>query len=169
MKLLVMDGIREFDEGDFLGQYVVKLYIRNGIRPVQQEDPSSYEGFSQVIPTTDSSWKSAADVALGTPAGDFLCTRKTRAVNDDKEIRTGSVILIKKASDDYSVWFANEIPVFHMVKCVIERFRKTETVPEIAGIPASGSKHSKTTAELVAYGYDAQPILSLQTTPRSAE
>lgn len=169
MKLLVKASIREFHEGDFLGQYVVELYIRNGTHPVREEDPNRYEGFSQVIPTEDSSWQSVADVALGTPAGEFLCTRKTRTVNDDKDIHTGNVTLVKKASDDYSVWFANEIPIFHMARCVIERTRETETVPKIAGIPASGRRYSKTTAELVGYGYDARTILSLQTSPRSTE
>ena len=169
LKLLVMERIRDFDEGDFLGEYVMRLYIRNGTHPVQEEDPRNYEGFSQVIPTTDSSWQSVADVSHGTPAGSFTCTRKSRTVNDDKTIQTGNVKLIKKATDDYTVWFSDEVPIFHMVKCVIERSRETKTVPRIAGIPASGSKYSKTTAELVDYGYDAQPILSLQTLPRSAE
>lgn len=162
MRLLVLDDILQFSDGDSLGKYVRKLYIKNGTHPIQEEDPLSYEDFSLVIPTADSSWESVADVSTGTAAGQFACTKKTRRVENDQEIPTGNVTLIRKSLDDYAVWFSDQIPVFHMARCEISRVRETNTRPPIAGIPASDRKESRTTAELAAFGFDATSILPVE-------
>ncbi len=162
LKLLVLERIRNFTVGDSLGDYVVRLYSKSGAHPPQEEDPKEFRRFSLVIPTTDSSWVATPDVPTATAGGDFTCIRKERVVVDDKEIPTGNITLIKKARDDFKVWFCDDIPVFRLARCEIVRVRETETVPKIKGIPASGRKDSRTTAELVAFGYDARPILPLE-------
>lgn len=160
LKLLVLERITEFSEGDSFGDYVLKLYIKSGAGPVEEKNPREYEEFSTIVPTADSSWVTVPDVPVSTAAGEFICTKKTRSVRVEQEIPTGRITLVKKARDDYVVWFCGDVPVFRMVKCVIDRTRETDTVPHLAGIPASGEKHSKTAAELTAFGFDAKPILS---------
>ena len=162
MKLLVLERITSFAVGDSLGDYVVRLYNKSGTNPPREEDPKAFKRFSLVIPTTDSSWAATPDVPTVTAGGEFTCIKKERVVVDDKEVPTGNVTLIKKARDDFKVWFCDEIPVFRLARCEIVRVRETETVPAIKGIPASGRKDSRTTAELVAFGYDARPILPLE-------
>jgi hypothetical protein len=159
LKLLILERITEFSEGDLFGDFVLKLYIKRGAGPVENKDPNEYEQFSTIVPTADSSWVTVSDVPAGTSAGNFTCMKKTRSVQTEQEIPTGKVKLIKKARDDYSVWFCADVPVFRMAKCLIERSRETDTVPRLTGIPASGVKESRTAAELVAYGFDAKPIL----------
>jgi hypothetical protein len=162
LKLLVLERIRSFNVGDSLGDYVVRLYNKSGTHPLQEEDPKEFKRFSLVIPTTDSSWVATPDVLTVTAAGDFACIKKERVVVDDKEVATGKIKLIKKARDDFKVWFCEDIPVFRLARCEIVRVRETETVPKITGIPASGRKTSRTTAELVAFGYDARSILLVE-------
>jgi hypothetical protein len=160
LKLLVLESIRDFSEGDSVGKLVLRLYIKKGARPAEEEDPEQYEDFALIVPSAESSWESSPDVLVKTAAGEFRCTKKSRSVRDKQEIPTGKVKIIKKSRDDYTVWFCDEIPVFRMAKCVIERSRETDMVPRIAGIPVSGRKHSATAAELTGLGFDAKPILS---------
>jgi hypothetical protein len=162
LSLLVLEEITRFSEGDSVGRYVSGLYIKSGTRPAREEDPKNYGDLSLVIPTADSSWVTTTDELVGTASGEYSCTKKSRTVKTDKEIPTGNVKLIKKARDDYTVWFCDDIPVFHMVKCVIERERHTETVPRIPGIPATGAKNSSTVAELHSFGFDAKPIITME-------
>ncbi|MDH3217407.1 MAG: hypothetical protein OEN01_14170 [Candidatus Krumholzibacteria bacterium] len=162
LKLLVLEKIRAFDSGDSLGDYVVKLYNRTGDRPPREEDPKRFKRFSQVIPTTDSSWVSTPDVLEGATGSELSCVKKKRTVRDDREVVTGKVRLIKKARDDFAVWFCDDIPVFHLAKCEIVRVRETETLPKITGVPNLGKKVATTTAALVAFGFDATPILSVE-------
>jgi hypothetical protein len=166
LKLLVLEAIREFSEGDSLGQYVLQLYIRKGERPAEKTDPATYEDLSLIVPTAESAWESRSGVSVEAAGQRLVCTEKSRTVEEVQEIPTGKVKLIKESRDDYRVWFCNDVPVFHLVKCVVERWRDTETVPRIPGIPVSGSKYSKTTAELTGYGYDAEPILTVDSPNR---
>ncbi|UCG52498.1 MAG: hypothetical protein JSW58_02805 [Candidatus Latescibacterota bacterium] len=166
LKLLVLERITRFSEGDSLGDYVLKLYIRRGARPAEEEDPKEYEDFSMIVPTADSTWVTSPGVPVSTKGGEFTCTKKTRSVQSEREIPTGKIKLVKRARDGYTVWFCSEIPVFRMAKCVIERMRETETIPRITGIPAPGKKESKTAAELTGYGFDAKPILSIDDSNR---
>lgn len=161
IRLLVLEQITEFSDGDSLGQYVLKLYIKKGAQPVEEKDPESYEDFSLIVPTAEASWESSPETNVSTKGGAFNCTKKTRSVQSNQEIPTGKIKLIKKSRDDYTVWFCNEVPVFRLVKCVIERSRETDTVPRITGIPVSGPKYSRTEAELTAFGNDATPLLTI--------
>ncbi|UCH82699.1 MAG: hypothetical protein JSW50_09470 [Candidatus Latescibacterota bacterium] len=159
LKLLILERITEFSEGDSFGDFVLRLYIKRGANPMAEEDPREHEEFSTIVPTADSSWVTVPNVPIGTPGGEFTCEKKTRSVRTEQEIPTGKIKLIKKARDDYSVWFCADVPVFRMARCVIERSRETDTVPRVTGIPSSGVKESRTAAELVAFGYDAKPML----------
>ncbi len=161
LKLLVLETVTGFSEGDSLGDYVVKFYIKKGKRAVEEADPKTYEDFSLIVPTPESSWVSAEEVPTTSRAGEFSCVKKTRTVESNREIPTGRVKLIQKSRDDYSVWFDDGVPLFRLVKCVIERSRETEMVPRVAGIPVSGSQYSKTTAELTGFGFSAKPVLPL--------
>ena len=166
LKLLVLEGITGFSEGDSLGDYVLELYIKKGARPVEEKDPGTYEDFSLIVATAESSWSTTDAVPATTPAGRFSCTKKTRTVQADQEIPTGKTRLIRKSRDDFEVWFCNDVPVFHLVKCVIERSRETDIVPRIAGVPVGGKKYSRTTAELTGFGLDARPILRIDSPNR---
>jgi hypothetical protein len=161
LKLLVLEGITKFSEGDSLGQYVLEFYIKKGTHPAEKRNPRTYDGFSLIVPTSESLWKSSSGKDVSTKAGRFECTEKTRTAEENQQIPTGKFKLIRKSRDDYSVWFCDDVPVFRLVKCVIERSRETEMVPRISGIPVEGHKYSKTTAELVGFGMDAKPILSV--------
>ena len=159
LKLLVLEGITGFSEGDSLGDYVLELYIKRGARPAEEKDPRSYEDFSLIVPTAESSWTTVDDVPAATAAGRFRCTKKTRTVENNQEIPTGKTKLIRRSRDDFAVWFCGDIPVFRLVKCEIERARETEIVPRMAGVPVGGKRQSRTTAELTGFGRDAKPIL----------
>ena len=159
MKLLVLERITKFSDGDSLGDYVLELYIKNGLQSPRREDPKKYKDFSLVIPTTDSTWQATESVSVATLAGEFSCTKKHRLHEDIQEIPTGNITLIKRARDDFAVWFADEIPIFHMAKCEILRLRETDTIPRISGIPVAGGKDSRTTAELTGFGFDAKSLI----------
>jgi len=162
MRMLVLEDIKRFADGDSLGRYVLRLYIKNGANPPQEEDPTTYEDFSLLTPTADEAWQIAQDVPTTTAAGEFTCTKKDRVARDDREYQTGDIKLVKKARDDYSVWFCEDVPVFHLVRCEIDRIRSTETIPPIAGMPVSGDKKSRTSAELVEFGGGAKPLLPIE-------
>jgi hypothetical protein len=94
-------------------------------------------------------------VTLQTPQGRLLCDRKHLVVEDKREIPMGRVTLIKNDSDVYDVWFCEDVPIFRVAKCVIERLRDSRTVPSVPGIPNKEREESRTTVELVGFGSDA--------------
>lgn len=166
LKLLVLESIAGLSEGDSLGDFVLRLYIRKGGRPAEERDPATFKDLSLVVPTAESSWETSEGVMVEAPAGRFTTKKRTRTALEEQEVPTGKVRLIKKSRDDFTVWFSDEVPVFRLVKCVVERWRETETVPRIAGIPVSGRKYSKTTAELAGFGLDAEPVLIIDSPKR---
>lgn len=161
LKLLVLERIQSFSTGDSLGEFVLELYNKQGIAPPEKEDPRTFEDFSLVAPTVDSTWVSTAGVPASTIAGEFSSTMKHRLVNNDSEVKTSNVRLIRESRDDFTVWFSDDVPVFHLARCEIVRVRRTETRPKVSGIPPSTRKDSKTTAELVAFGFDARPLFAV--------
>lgn len=161
LKFLVLERITSMGVGDSLGDYVLRLYNKSGANPPQEEDPKSFERFSQVVSTPDSSWVVRPGVATDTAGRRLTCTLKERRAEETRRIDTGSVTLVRRSQDDFRVWFCDDVPIFRLAKCEIARVRDTETIPPIAGIPASGKKESKTTAELVAFGHDAVTLMPL--------
>ncbi|MFQ5511726.1 MAG: hypothetical protein ACE5EO_07755 [Candidatus Krumholzibacteriia bacterium] len=161
MKLLVLEAISGFANGDSLSHYVLELYIKSGGRPAEAEDPMELTDVSLTSSAGDSSWVTSDTLAVVTAGGKFRCVKKERSLASRREIPTGNIKLIKTARDAYAVWFSTEIPVLHLVKCEIERMRETDTVPRISGIPAGGRKESRTTAEIIAYGHDARTLLPI--------
>jgi hypothetical protein len=158
---LVSAGIKNAAPGDSLYHYVHAAYIRKGTGVIETADPASIKRLSLSNPTSDSAWTLVRDVAVVVPSGTFLCERKHVSVEDNREVPMGRVKLIKHDEDKYDLWFADEVPIFHLVKCVIERVRDTKTVPRISGIPDKGREESRTTAVLLDHGFGAKPLLSV--------
>jgi hypothetical protein len=161
-KLLIRDAIRQASEKDTLVHYVARFYIKKGNEPIAAEDPARLREFSLGPPTSKSQWIIEPGVTATTPAGDFSCEKKKLAVVTENEIPTGRITLIEKRNDRWSVWFAEEVPVFHIARCLIERSRETKTVPEVPGIPTSGRRESETVVELLGFGYEAEPLVQIE-------
>jgi hypothetical protein len=161
-KMLILDSITQVSAQDTLVHYVIQFYIKKGIEPVTAEDPARLRDFPLGPPTSKSLWIIEPGVAVTTPAGDFSCEIKKRAVVTEKEIPAGSIKLVEKRNDRWAVWFTDEVPIFHLVKCRIERSKETKAVPEVPGIPSSGKRESETIAKLLGFGHDAKPILQIE-------
>jgi hypothetical protein len=56
-------------------------------------------------------------------------------------------------------WFCDEVPLFRVVKCIVDRSRETKTVPRIASIPVSGKRRSRTTAGFRGLGINTEPVI----------
>jgi hypothetical protein len=91
----------------------------------------------------------------------MTCDFKEMTVEESREIPTGSVTLLQHSSDRFQVWNSDEVPVFSLAKCVIERSRESRTVPPVPGIPDAGPRESRTTAVIVEFGHDARPLISV--------
>jgi hypothetical protein len=160
-KALISYDINKIEPGDSLCHYVSKLYIRKGTGSVEPADPADLERLTSSNPTSDSDWQLTPDEEIETPGGRFVCDRKSRRVLDQREIPMGRTTLVKNDSDAYETWFCDDIPIFRLAKCVIERVRDSRTVPSIPGIPDKGREVTKTTVELTAFGAGAKPILNI--------
>ncbi|NIO02573.1 MAG: hypothetical protein GTO42_10580 [Candidatus Latescibacteria bacterium] len=159
-RLLVSEAITRASPQDSLVDYVLEFYIKKGSDSIKAEEPARLRDFP-LGPNADSEWALVPGVTVSTPAGDFSCEEKSRSIVHEKEIPTGRVKLVEKRNDRWTVWFSQGVPIFHLVRCSIERSKETETVPAIPGIPSSGKRESQTVAELVGFGYDAEPIISV--------
>jgi hypothetical protein len=154
-KALISSDINRLEPGDSLCQYISELYIKRGSGAVEPADPADLEQLTLSHPTSDSDWVLSPGVTLQTPQGRLLCDRKHLVVEDKREIPMGRVTLIKNDSDVYDVWFCEDVPIFRVAKCVIERLRDSRTVPSVPGIPNKEREESRTTVELVGFGSDA--------------
>jgi hypothetical protein len=161
-KLLIKGSITQASPQDTLLRYVSRFYIKKGNEPPAAEDPSHLREFSLGPPAPESQWMIESGVTVTTPAGDFLCEKKQLAVAAEKEIPTGRIKLIEKRNDLWTVCFADEVPVFHLVHCRIERCKETKAVPEVPGIPSSGRRESETIVELLGFGFDAEPLVRIE-------
>jgi hypothetical protein len=160
-KALILSSIKDISPGDSLGEFIPELYIRKGEGVAEQADPGDIERLNLSNPTSDSSWTDTAGVTVQTPNGRLICDQKHLVVEDKREIPMGSVTLVKNDADVYDIWFSEEVPVFHLVKSVIERVRDSRTVPAIPGIPDKGREVTRTTVELLGYGFDATSRLDV--------
>jgi hypothetical protein len=158
-KALISYDIKEIAPGDSLCHYVSKLYIKKGTGSVESADPAELERLNSSNPTSDSDWQVTSGDVVEIQGGRFVCDRKSRKVLDQREIPMGRTTLVKNDSDEYIVWFCDDIPIFRLAKCVIERVRDSRTVPPVPGIPDKGREVTKTTVELTAFGADAKSIL----------
>jgi hypothetical protein len=161
-KLLIDASIKRASSQDTLVRFVSRFYIKKGNEPLAAEDPARLRDFSLGLPTSKSQWIIEPGVTVKTPAGDFSCEKKQLAVVTEKEIPTGRIKLIEKRNDRWAVWIAQEVPVFHIVRCLIERSKQTQAVPEVPGIPSSSRRESETVVELLAFGYDAEPLVRIE-------
>jgi hypothetical protein len=154
-KALISLKIKNLQPGDSLYQYVSRLYIKRGTGSVERADPADMDRLTSSNPTSESDWVLTPDVAVETPAGRFVCVRKSRTVLDRREIPMGRTTLVKNDADIFDAWFCENIPVFRLARCEIERVRESKTVPAIPGIPDKGRGITRTTVELTAYGTGA--------------
>jgi hypothetical protein len=76
-------------------------------------------------------------------------------------IPAGRIQLVEERDDMWTVWLSDEVPIFQLISCRIERSKQTKTIPAIKGIPPTGRRQSSTTAELIEFGFQAGPILDL--------
>jgi len=160
-KALISPGVKDLAPGDSLCQYVSELYIKRGTGAVESADPADLEQLTLSNPTSDSDWVLNVGVTLETPRGPLLCDRKQLVVEDKREVPLGRVTLIKNDSDAYDVWFCDDVPIFRVARCVIERVRDSKTVPAVPGIPSKEREESRTTVELLGFGSDAKEIISI--------
>jgi hypothetical protein len=157
----VSSQIKDSAPGDSLSQYVSELYLKKGSGDVERADPSDLEQLRLSNPTSDADWEITRGESVVTPRGEFTCDHKHLRVNNDREIDMGKVTLIKKDTDLYDVWLNKDVPIFHVVKCVIERVRDSRTVPQVPGIPNKESELTTTTVVLIDFGGNAAAKLKI--------
>jgi hypothetical protein len=158
---LITSAIKNSVPGDSLYQYISLLYVKKGTGPVEPADPASLEQLTLSNPTSDSDWELTTGRSVDTPRGTFSCEHKHLVVKDDREIDMGRVTLVKDDTDVFDVWLCEEVPVFRVAKCVIERVRDSKTVPQVPGIPNKQREESRTTIQLVDFGTDARAKLKI--------
>jgi hypothetical protein len=156
---LISSNIKQLSPGDSLCQYVSELYIKKGTGTVESADPADLERLTLSNPTADSDWIMVPGETVEIEDRTYVCVHKHLTVEDKREIPMGRVTLLKNDIDVYDVWFNDEVPVFRLVKCKIERVRDSKTVPAVPGIPDKGREISRTTIELVGFGSGATPII----------
>lgn len=160
-RALISSEINDFARGDSLYRYVHRLYIRKGGEPVQPADPSDLKRLILAHPTSDTQWTRQPGVTVSTPMGDLTCDLEEMSVEDSRKIPTGNITLVRHNVDHFRVWMSGTVPVFGLVKCIIDRSRESRTVPRVPGIPDAGPRESRTTAVVVGFGDDAQPLITL--------
>jgi len=160
-RALVSAKIKGYAYGDSLYRYVHELYIRKGNEPAEAADPLDLKRLTLAHPTSESDWTRQPGITVPTPMGSIITDRKQMTVEDSRRIPTGRVTLVRHNVDRFSVWSSRDVPVFSLVKCVIERSRESKTVPAVPGIPVEGARESKTTVLLTAFGTDAKPLIEI--------
>jgi hypothetical protein len=158
-RFLVDGSVRGMTPSDSLYQYVSRLYIRRGRAPVERGDPRNLTRLTIVNPTSENDWIITPDVTVSTPAGRIAGEMRQFENVVTREIPAGNVKLMQRNVDRVKVWRSPAVPVFHLVRCEIERVRETRTVPAVKGIPETGPRESRTTSVLVAFGDGARPLL----------
>ncbi|HEX5132289.1 MAG TPA: hypothetical protein VFX92_07370 [Candidatus Krumholzibacteria bacterium] len=158
-RFLVDGSVRNMTPGDSLYHYVSRLYIRRGQGPVETGDPRDLTRLTIVNPTSETDWVATPGVEIRTPAGKFTAELRQFENDVSREIPAGRVKIVQRNMDRVQVWRSPEAPVFHLVRCDIERVRETRTVPAVQGIPEAGPRQSRTTSVLIARGTGARPLL----------
>jgi hypothetical protein len=158
-RFLVDGSVRGMAPGDSLYQFVSRLYIRRGRGPVETGNPRDLTRLTIVNPTHEDDWTVTSDSVVSTPAGPIAGEMRQFENTMSRETPTGNVTIVQRNVDRVTVWRSPDVPVFHLVRCDIERVRETRTVPPIQGIPATGPRKSRTTSVLLAFGKGAKPLL----------
>jgi hypothetical protein len=161
-RALVSGGIKGYAYGDSLYRYVYELYIKKGNEPVEAADPLELKRLTLAHPTSETDWKRQSGISVPTPTGSIVTDLKEMTVEDSRRIPTGRVTLVRHHVDTFRVWSSREVPIFSLVKCVIERSRESKTVPAVPGIPDGGTRESKTTVLLTGFGSGAKPLLDIR-------
>ena len=158
-RFLVDGAVRGMAPGDSLYQFVGRLYIKRGREPVEEGDPRDLTRLTIVNPTSESDWIVTPDTVVLTPAGRIAGEMRHFENVVSRDIPAGNVMLKQRNVDRVKVWRSPDVPVFHLVRCEIERVRETRTVPPVRGIPETGPRESRTTSVLIAFGDGAKSLL----------
>lgn len=158
-RALVDARIRSMSPGDSLHAYISRLYTRKGDGPVEEGDPRQLRRLSMASPASPSDWKTEPNRSVDTPAGTFVCERRSFVATESRDIPSGRIILKQERSDRVDVFTSPSVPIFHLVRSEIERTRASRTVPPVRGIPESGPRKSRTTSLLVAHGTGARSLI----------
>lgn len=159
-RALISNNIKSIAPDDSLCQFVKKIYIKRGTDAAEPADPASIERYSLSNPTSDSNWVALERTNVDTPLGPISCEVKHLVVEDNREIPMGRVSLFKHDSDAFRVYLSDEVPIFRMVRCEIQRVRDSKTVPRLPGIPDKGREVSSTAVQLIGYGTGAKSLIS---------
>ena len=160
-RVLISSDIKQLALGDSLYPYVRRLYIKRGTEPAEPADPRDLQRLTLTRPTSDQDWIRHPNVPVVTPLGPLVCERRELIVNERREVPAGRVTVIQKKEDRFVIWSSEEVPVFGLARCEIERMRESRTVPEMPGIPQAGPRRSRVTTMILGYGSDATPIIVL--------
>lgn len=160
-RALVDEGIHSMAEGDSLHQYISRFYTMKGHEPAQKGNPADLRRLTRVSPASKSDWKTEPGRPLQTPAGKFTCEYRVFDNSESRDIPSGRVVIKQKRTDHVELYTSPDVPLFHLVKSVIDRTRESRTVPAIKGIPESGPRRSRTTSILIAHGTNAKPIITI--------
>ncbi|HEX6790607.1 MAG TPA: hypothetical protein VF247_04785 [Candidatus Krumholzibacteria bacterium] len=158
-RALVDERIQTMGPGDSLHTFITRYYTRKGDGPVEEGDPRQLRRLSMASPASPSDWKNAPNQSVKTPAGTFVCERRSFAATESRDIPSGRVTLKQKRSDRVEVFTSPSVPLFHLVKSEVERTRESHTVPPVRGIPDAGPRTSRTTSLLVAHGTGAKALI----------
>ena len=158
-RVLISSSIKQLALGDSLYPYVHRLYIKRGREPAEPADPRDLQRLTLTRPTSDQDWIRRPNVPLVTPLGQFMCERSELLVSERREVPAGRVTVIQRKEDRFVIWSCDELPVFGLARCEIERMRESRTVPAMPGIPQAGSRHSRVTTMILEHGNDATPII----------
>jgi len=160
-RLLLSSTITDLARGDSLYHYVREMYVRRGTEPPHAADPRDLKRLTLTDPTSDDDWKRSADEKVTTALGVIACERKELLVEESREVPTGRVKIVQRKRDHFIVWSSPRVPLFGLVRCVIEREHDSKTIPRLPGIPESGPRTSRVTTEVVAWGDGALPLIPL--------
>jgi hypothetical protein len=159
-RALVDEGVKTMAEGDSLYRYVSRYYHRRGRGPVEAGDVNDLRRLTIVSPASDRDWVVTPQTKVSTRAGEFACESRRFEKTTTSETPSGRVKIVQRRRDQVEVWTSSAVPVFHLVRCVVQRERESKTVPTVRGIPASGPRQSKTTSIIVAFGKGAKSLVS---------
>lgn len=160
-RVLLSSTIQDLSRGDSLYHYVREMYVRRGTEPVSAADPRDLKRLTLTDPTSDDDWHIGEPESLETRMGPIVCARKELLLEESREIPAGRVKISQYRRDHFVVWTSQEVPIFGLVRCIIERERESKTIPSLPGIPEAGRRTSRVTTVLLGHGDDARPLITI--------
>ncbi len=152
LRVLVDADITKRARGDSLAAYVRGYWVRRGGGAVE---PGDLAELDRLTLGSDATWNELPDTTVETEAGRFACHRRVRVRRDDRRTPRGRVTVVLRRVDRWTLWLSDDVPLFGLVACRIDRLRESRTEPRVRGIPSTGPRRSRVTTELIATGRGA--------------